>query len=87
VQVGVPADTAAVVDLPLSELFGHGGSLRSSWYGDSLPTRDFPILVDLYKRGRLDLDAFVTETIGVNEVEEAFAKIERSEVLRSVVVF
>jgi S-(hydroxymethyl)mycothiol dehydrogenase len=87
VQVGVPADPAVVVDLPLGELFGHGGSLRSSWYGDSLPTRDFPILVDLYKRGRLDLDAFVTETIGINDVEEAFAKIERSEVLRSVVVF
>ena len=75
------------VDLPLGELFGRGGSLSSSWYGDSLPTRDFPILVDLYRRGRLDLDAFVTETIGVDEGEEAFAKIERSPGLRCVVVF
>jgi S-(hydroxymethyl)mycothiol dehydrogenase len=87
VQVGVPPDSAMTIDLPLGELFGHGGSLRSSWYGDSLPTRDFPILVDLYKRGRLDLDGFVSETIGINDVEAAFAKIERSEVLRSVVVF
>lgn len=87
VQVGVPPDPAMTVELPLGELFGHGGSLRSSWYGDSLPTRDFPILVDLYSRGRLDLDAFVSETIGINDVEAAFTKIERSEVLRSVVVF
>ncbi len=87
VQVGVPPDPAMTVELPLGELFGHGGSLRSSWYGDALPTRDFPVLVDLYSRGRLDLDAFVSETIGIDDVEEAFAKIERSEVLRSVVVF
>jgi S-(hydroxymethyl)mycothiol dehydrogenase len=87
VQVGVPPDQAMTVELPLGELFGHGGSLRSSWYGDCLPTRDFPVLVDLYRRGVLDLDGFVSETIGIDGVEDAFGKIERSEVLRSVVVF
>jgi S-(hydroxymethyl)mycothiol dehydrogenase len=87
VQVGVPPDQAMTVELPLGELFGHGGSLRSSWYGDCLPTRDFPVLVDLYRRGVLDLDGFVSETIAIDGVEDAFGKIERSEVLRSVVVF
>jgi S-(hydroxymethyl)mycothiol dehydrogenase len=75
------------VELSMGELFGRGGSLRSSWYGDALPTRDFPILVDLYEKGRLDLDAFVSELIGIGDIEAAFGKIERSEVLRSVVVF
>jgi S-(hydroxymethyl)mycothiol dehydrogenase len=85
VQVGVPTPEM-MIELPLIELFGHGGSLKSSWYGDCLPSRDFPILIDLYLRGKLDLDGFVTETIGIGDVEEAFHKMERGEVLRSVVV-
>ena len=85
VQVGVPAPDM-MIDLPLLELFGRGGALKSSWYGDCLPSRDFPILIDLYLRGRLDLDGFVSETIGLGDIEEAFARMQRGEVLRSVVV-
>jgi S-(hydroxymethyl)mycothiol dehydrogenase len=85
VQVGVP-DPSMTVELPLIDLFGRGGALKSSWYGDCLPTRDFPILIDLYLSGRLDLDGFVTETVGLDGVEEAFARMQRGEVLRSVVV-
>lgn len=85
VQVGVPTPDMTI-ELPLIELFGRGGSLKSSWYGDCLPSRDFPILVDLYLQGKLDLEGFVTETIGIDGVEDAFRKMERGEVLRSVVV-
>jgi S-(hydroxymethyl)mycothiol dehydrogenase len=85
VQVGVPSPTMTI-ELPLIELFGRGGALKSSWYGDCLPTRDFPVLIDLYLRGKLDLDGFVSETIALDGVEEAFAKMQRGEVLRSVVV-
>ena len=63
-----------------------GGRLKPSWYGDCLPSRDFPLLVDLHLQGRLPLDAFVSERIGLDEVEDAFHKMERGEVLRSVVV-
>jgi S-(hydroxymethyl)mycothiol dehydrogenase len=86
VNVGVPPQQGMTVELPMSEVFGRGGSLRSSWYGDCLPTRDFPVLIDLYRKGRLDLDGFVSETITIDDVEDAFQKIVRSEVLRSVVV-
>jgi len=85
VQVGVP-DPSMTIELPMIELFGRGGALKSSWYGDCLPTRDFPMMIDLYLKGRLDLDRFVTETIPLSGVEEAFARMERGEVLRSVVV-
>jgi S-(hydroxymethyl)mycothiol dehydrogenase len=74
------------IDLPMIEFFGRGGRLKPSWYGDCLPARDFPMLVDLYLQGRLDLDRFVSETIGLDQVEEAFARMGRGEVLRSVVV-
>jgi S-(hydroxymethyl)mycothiol dehydrogenase len=85
VQVGVP-DPSMTIELPMIELFGRGGALRSSWYGDCLPSRDFPMLIDLYLSGRLNLDGFVSETIGLEGVEEAFARMQRGEVLRSVVV-
>jgi S-(hydroxymethyl)mycothiol dehydrogenase len=75
------------IDMPLLDLFGRGGALKSSWYGDCLPSRDFPLLVDLYLQGRLDLDAFVSEEIALDQVEQAFARMHAGEVLRSVVVW
>jgi len=86
VLVGVPTPDMTVPDLPLIDVFGRGGSLKSSWYGDCLPSRDFPMLVDLYQQGRLDLDAFVTEEITLEEVDAAFEKMQHGGVLRSVVV-
>ncbi len=85
VLVGVPRPEDTI-ELPFIELFGRGGALKSSWYGDCLPSRDFPMLIDLYRQGRLDLDRFVSEEIALDDVEEAFHKMERGEVLRSVVV-
>ncbi|WP_040321012.1 S-(hydroxymethyl)mycothiol dehydrogenase [Aeromicrobium marinum] len=84
VLVGVPTPDMTL-ELPLIDVFGRGGSLKSSWYGDCLPSRDFPMLIDLYLQGRLDLDAFVTETIGIDGVEAAFARMHDGDVLRSVV--
>ncbi|MDQ6641920.1 MAG: S-(hydroxymethyl)mycothiol dehydrogenase, partial [Actinomycetota bacterium] len=86
VLVGVPTPDMKIPDIPLIDVFGRGGSLKSSWYGDCLPSRDFPMLVDLYRQGRLDLDAFVSEEIGIGDVETAFEKMHRGEVLRSVVI-
>ncbi|SFM87660.1 S-(hydroxymethyl)mycothiol dehydrogenase [Pimelobacter simplex] len=86
VLVGVPTPDMKVPDLPLIDVFGRGGALKSSWYGDCLPSRDFPMLVDLYRQGRLDLDAFVTEEIGIDDIEAAFERMHHGDVLRSVVV-
>ncbi|MGP5164852.1 S-(hydroxymethyl)mycothiol dehydrogenase [Arthrobacter rhombi] len=84
VLVGVP-NPEMKLELPLADVFGRGGSLKSSWYGDCLPSRDFPMLVEQYKLGRLDLDAFVTERIGLGDIEAAFDKMHDGTVLRSVV--
>jgi S-(hydroxymethyl)mycothiol dehydrogenase len=85
VQVGVP-NPEMRIELPMIDFFGRGGRLKPSWYGDCVPSRDFPMLIDLYLQGRLDLDRFVSETIALDQVEEAFHRMERGEVLRSVVV-
>jgi S-(hydroxymethyl)mycothiol dehydrogenase len=86
VLVGVPTPQMTL-ELPLLDVFGRGGSLKSSWYGDCLPSRDFPMLIDLFLQGRLPLDAFVTETIGIDDIDAAFAKMHHGDVLRSVVTF
>jgi S-(hydroxymethyl)mycothiol dehydrogenase len=85
VLVGVPNPTMTL-ELPLIDVFGRGGALKSSWYGDCLPSRDFPMLIDLFQQGRLPLDKFVSETIGIDDIEAAFEKMHDGEVLRSVVV-
>src|SRR5262245_10843913 len=85
VLVGVPRPEMTL-ELPMLDVFGRGGALKSSWYGDCLPTRDFPMLIGLFLQGRLPLDKFVTETIALDEVEAAFTKMEHGEVLRSVVL-
>jgi S-(hydroxymethyl)mycothiol dehydrogenase len=85
VLVGVPTPQMRL-EIPLLDVFGRGGALKSSWYGDCLPSRDFPMLIDLHRQGRLPLEAFVSERIGIEQVEGAFGKMERGEVLRSVVV-
>jgi S-(hydroxymethyl)mycothiol dehydrogenase len=85
VLVGVPRPEDRV-EVDLLDVFGRGGALKSSWYGDCLPSRDFPMLIDLHLQGRLPLDAFVSETVGLDEVESAFEKMSGGDVLRSVVV-
>ncbi|MEU3298520.1 S-(hydroxymethyl)mycothiol dehydrogenase [Streptomyces sp. NPDC006678] len=85
VLVGVPTPDMKL-ELPLLDVFGRGGALKSSWYGDCLPSRDFPMLIDLHQQGRIDLDAFVTETIRLADVEKAFARMHEGDVLRSVVL-
>jgi S-(hydroxymethyl)mycothiol dehydrogenase len=84
VLVGVPTPEMRL-ELPLLDVFGRGGALKSSWYGDCLPSRDFPMLIDLYLQGRLDLDAFVSELIPLDGIEAAFARMRNGDVLRSVV--
>ncbi|MEU0933407.1 S-(hydroxymethyl)mycothiol dehydrogenase [Embleya sp. NPDC005971] len=85
VLVGVPTPETTI-ELPLLDVFGRGGALKSSWYGDCLPSRDFPMLIDLYRQGRFDLDAFVSERITLEDVEAAFEKMHHGDVLRSVVI-
>jgi S-(hydroxymethyl)mycothiol dehydrogenase len=85
VQVGVPTPEMRFPDIPMIEFFGRGGALKPSWYGDCLPSRDFPTLVELHLQGRFPLERFVSEVIALDAVEAAFHKMEAGGVLRSVV--
>ncbi|GAB3556747.1 S-(hydroxymethyl)mycothiol dehydrogenase [Spelaeicoccus albus] len=84
VLVGVP-NPEMELTIPLLDVFGRGGSLKSSWYGDCLPERDFPMLTELYLQGRLPLDKFVSERIDITGIDAAFDRMGSGDVLRSVV--
>ena len=85
--VGVAGPGSTIESVPLGQLFDLGGTIRFSWYGDCLPTRDFPMLADWYQQGRLDLDGVVTQKITLDDVEDAFEAMHRGETLRSVIMF
>ncbi len=86
VLIGVPG-SGATLELPIADFFGLGGAFRVSWYGDCLPSRDFPMLAEWYRQGRLKLDEVVTRKIGIEDTEQAFEAMERGETLRSVIMF
>jgi S-(hydroxymethyl)mycothiol dehydrogenase len=84
--IGVPGrDASITLDLP--RYFDLGGSLRVSWYGDCLPSRDFPLLVNLYLAGELRLDELITQRIRLDDVAQAFDAMARGTTLKSVVEF
>jgi S-(hydroxymethyl)mycothiol dehydrogenase len=87
VMIGVGGPSSTLPELPLGKFFDLGGRLQVSWYGDCLPTRDFPMLAAWYQDGKLDLDALVSKEISLDEVEESFHAMHRGETLRSVIVF
>lgn len=84
--IGVP-DPAMKMELPMLQFFGLGGALRVSWYGDCLPSRDFPLLANWYCNGDLDLDRVISREISLCDAEVAFEAMERGETLRSVIRF
>lgn len=84
VIVGVPAQKATL-PLAVDELYWHGGNILTSWYGDSVPARDFPKLCEWYSDGSLKLDELVTRTIDLEDAPQAMSQIGGAETLRSVI--
>src|SRR3546814_13124219 len=68
------SDLEMRIELPMIDFFGRGGRLKPSWYGDCLPSRDFPMLIDLHLQGRLPLERFVSETISLRSEERRVGK-------------
>lgn len=75
------------VTFPALSLMADGKVVRGSVYGASDPARDIPVLAELARRGRLDLEALVTRRIGIDDVESAFADMAAGQGARSLVCF
>jgi NDMA-dependent alcohol dehydrogenase len=86
VAVGLPAE-GVTANLPAEALPREEKIVTGSFYGSCRPHQDMPLVIDLYMEGRLDLDALVTRTFGLDEVNEGFAAMNAGEVARGVIRF
>ncbi len=84
--VGTPGQKARL-DIGLDEIFFNRTSLRTSQYGDAIPERDFPWIVDRYVAGELQLDELVTREITLDEAPAALLELGSGGNLRSVIRF
>jgi S-(hydroxymethyl)glutathione dehydrogenase / alcohol dehydrogenase len=60
--------------------------VRGCWYGSCVPLRDIPLLVELYRQGRLRLEPLISACT-LDDVNEAFERMEAGETARSVIVY
>jgi S-(hydroxymethyl)mycothiol dehydrogenase len=86
VLIGMP-HPGATLPLSLVKFFYSRAALKATFFGDGLATRDFPLLCGLYQRGELKLDELVSQKIRIDDIEGAFAAMQRGDVLRSVIMF
>jgi NDMA-dependent alcohol dehydrogenase len=86
VSVGIPP-VGVTADLPAPSLPREEKVVTGSFYGSCRPQVDMPLVIDLYLDGRLDLDALVSRTYPLDEINEAFAAMNAGEVARGVIVF
>jgi len=84
VGAGSPAEQ---VTFTAMELFIDAKTVVGCVYGSVDPDRDFPVLADLVRMGRIDAAGMVTRRIALDEIDDAFRAMEAGEVARSVIVF
>ena len=86
VSVGIPV-VGVTADLPGPSLPREEKVVTGSFYGSCRPHVDMPLVIDLYLEGQLDLDALISRTYGLDEINEAFAAMNAGEVARGVIAF
>ncbi|HVM53856.1 MAG TPA: Zn-dependent alcohol dehydrogenase, partial [Acidimicrobiales bacterium] len=86
VAVGVPKFDATL-EVPIGDLIFGEKTVIGSLYGSAQVMRDFPRLVRLVESGQLDLDAMVSSTLSLGQVNDGFRAMEAGEVIRSVITY
>lgn len=86
VTAGLPASTASFA-LPAVSLVAEERTLKGSYIGTCVPSRDIPRFIDLYKQGRLPVDKLLTHRLKLDDINEAFDLLHDGRAIRQVVVF
>lgn len=68
-------------------LVGMEKSLKGSYLGSCVPSRDIPAYIELYKSGRLAVEQLITHTISLNEINEGFERLASGDAIRQVILF
>jgi S-(hydroxymethyl)glutathione dehydrogenase/alcohol dehydrogenase len=84
VLIGMAPPSAQVAISPLTMTLSEQ-VIKGCWYGSCRPPTDFSRLVGLYQNGALDLESMVTRKCRLEDVNDAFAAMERGEVARTVI--
>jgi S-(hydroxymethyl)glutathione dehydrogenase/alcohol dehydrogenase len=64
-----------------------GKRIQGTMYGNCNPSKDFPKLLDYYKKGELDLDGMITKTYSIDQASEAFADLTSGANARGVIIY
>ncbi|HLB79529.1 MAG TPA: zinc-binding dehydrogenase, partial [Dongiaceae bacterium] len=86
VLVGMPA-TGVTATFDPGNFANDGQKVLGSKMGSARPRLDIPMIIDLYKQGRLKLDELITARYPLERINEAVAAVNRGEALRNVIVF
>ncbi|MDC3132883.1 zinc-dependent alcohol dehydrogenase family protein [Flavobacteriaceae bacterium] len=68
-------------------LVGMEKSLKGSYLGSCIPSRDIPAYIELYKSGRLPVEQLITHKIRLNEINEGFERLAKGDAIRQIVLF
>ena len=80
---GLPPPTATMA-LPAVNLVAEERTLKGSYIGTAVPSRDIPRFIQLYRRGRLPVDRLMSGTLGLREINEAFDRLHDGRAIRQI---
>ena len=86
VTAGLPPPTATL-PLPVVNLVGEERTLKGSYIGTCVPSRDLPHYVELYRRGRLPVDRLMSGRLKLEEINEGFDRLHEGKAVRQVIGF
>jgi alcohol dehydrogenase len=86
VTAGLPPSTATLA-LPAVTLVGEERTLKGSYIGTCVPSRDIPRYLDLYQQGRLPVDRLLSGRLALDEINHGFDLLHEGKAIRQVVVF
>ena len=85
VTVGLP-DPERMLSIPATSLVSEERTLKGSYLGSCVPSRDIPRYIDLHRAGRLPVERLLSGRVGLGELNEAFDRLARGEAVRQVLI-
>jgi Zn-dependent alcohol dehydrogenase len=86
VTIGLPAPDR-MLSVPAFNLVVEERTIKGSFMGSSIPSRDVPRFIALYRAGLLPVDRLLTHRLGLPEINTGFDRLARAEAIRQVVLF
>jgi alcohol dehydrogenase len=86
ITAGLPPPTAALA-LPLVQMVAEERSVKGSYIGTCVPTRDIPRYVGLYRAGKLPVDRLMSGKLTLDQINEGFDRLHEGKAVRQVIEF